>query len=75
MKLINTDKAEGTKVSGTYAGFFKFTGTVSAVRFAPRGAYIYTITLAAAITVFGQVREEITIWSNGDDAHSVEVVA
>ncbi len=29
MKLINTDKAEGTKVAGKYLDMFPFTGTVA----------------------------------------------
>jgi len=73
MKLIETNKAEGTKVTGSYEGMFPFTGTVSAFRFGPRGVKIYGITLDSAIEVFGQIRNEIEIWSSELAAQNVMV--
>lgn len=75
MKLINTDKAEGTKVAGKYLGLFPFIGIVSKVRFAPRSSYLYEVTLDAPITVFGMVQNFVQFYSGDEDAQTVEVVA
>ena len=75
MKLINTDKAEGTKVAGKYLGLFSFTGTVSKVRCAPHSSYLYEIALNSPITVFGMVRDSVQFYSGDEDAQTVEVVA
>ena len=73
MKLINTDKAEGTRVSGNYLGMFPFTGVVSMVRCAPVG-YLYEVALDSSIEVFGLTTDSVRFYSGSEDASTVEVL-